>query len=284
MLSPRGERIIDVGGARLSALCFGPEDGVPVLAMHGWLDNAASFERLAEHLSGVNLVALDLAGHGLSERRADGVYVFLDYVADASLAISALGWSRCVVVGHSLGAGVAALLAGTCPEQVAKLVLLEGLGPLTNPDEAAPKQLREALQAEQAARARDEHVGYPSAEQVAQRLASATGMRVDSARILLHRGLEAHEGRVRWRADPRLRLPSRQRLTEAQVRSFFTAVACPTLVVRGVPGMAFDEALLQERLALLAGAVLAEVPGGHHVHLDEAAAVAAIVGPFVTSA
>src|SRR5688500_13408037 len=105
MLSPRGERIIDVGGARLSALCFGPADGVPVLAMHGWLDNAASFERLAEHLSGVNLVALDLAGHGLSERRADGVYVFLDYVADASLAISALGWSRCVVVGHSLGAG-----------------------------------------------------------------------------------------------------------------------------------------------------------------------------------
>ncbi|MDC0674999.1 alpha/beta fold hydrolase [Nannocystis radixulma] len=283
MLTPRGERLIDIGGIRLAALCFGPEDGVPVLAMHGWLDNAASFERLAEHLHGVNLVALDLAGHGLSQRRADGVYVFLDYVADASLAISALGWSRCVVVGHSLGAGVAALLAGTCPEQVARLVLLEGLGPLTNPDEAAPRQLRDALQAEAAARARDEHSGYASAEQVAERLASATGMCVDSARILLRRGLEPHDGRVRWRADPHLRLPSRQRLTEAQVRAFFTAITCPTLVVRAVPGMAFDEVLMRERLAMIGGAVLAEVPGGHHAHLDDPAAVAAIVGPFVSA-
>jgi len=283
MLSPRGERLIDIGGVRLAALCFGPEDGVPMLAMHGWLDNAASFERLAEQLHGVNLVALDLAGHGLSQRRADGVYVFPDYVADASLAITALGWSRCVVVGHSLGAGVAALLAGTCPEQVARLVLLEGLGPLTNPDDAAPRQLRDALRAEATARARDEHSGYDDAEQVAERLASATGMRVDSARILLRRGLEPHAGRVRWRADPHLRLPSRQRLTEAQVRAFFTAIACPTLIVRAVPGMTFDEALMRERLALLPGAAVAEIPGGHHVHLDDPAAVAAIVGPFVSA-
>lgn len=283
MLSPRGERTLDLGGVQLAALCFGPEDGVPALAMHGWLDNAASFERLAEHLHGVNLVALDLAGHGRSQRRADGVYVFLDYVADAALAISALGWSRCAVVGHSLGAGVAALLAGTCPEQVARLVLLEGLGPLTNPDDLAPKQLRDALLAERAARARDEHVGYPDREQVAQRLATATGMTVDSARILLRRGLEDADGRVRWRADPRLRLPSRQRLTEAQVRAFFTAIACPTVVVRADPGMTVDEALLRDRLAAIAGATLARIPGGHHVHLDDPAAVAAIVGPFLTA-
>lgn len=281
MLQPRGERLLDVGGLRLAALCFGPEDGVPALALHGWLDNAASFVRLAEHLDGVNLVALDLAGHGHSPHRADGVYAFIDYVADAAAAISALGWSRCTLVGHSLGAGVAALLAGTCPELVARLVLLEGLGPLTTAAEAAPRQLREAIVAEAAARAREEHAGYRDAEEVARRLANVTGMRVDSAQTLLERGLDRSGELCRWRADPRLRLPSRQRLTEAQVLAFFAEIACPTVVVRAQPGMTIDEALARSRLAAIAGATLAEVAGGHHAHLDDPAAVAAIVGPFI---
>lgn len=281
VLEPRGERLLSVGESTLAALCFGPEDGAPVLALHGWLDNAASFVRLAERLDGVNLVALDLAGHGASSRRADGVYLFLDFVADVAGAIAALGWSRCAVVGHSLGAGVGALYAGTCPEVVSRLVLLEGLGPLTNPDEQAPRRLREALRAEAAARGRDEHAGYPDAGEVARRLAEATGMRRDSAEILLARGLERGGAGYRWRADPRLRLPSRIRLTEAQVSAFLRAIACPTLVVRARPGMPFDEAQAAARVQAIADVRVAEVAGGHHVHLDDPAAVGALVGPFL---
>ena len=48
----------------LAAHLYGPEDGVPVLALHGWLDNAASFARLAPKLEGMRIVALDFAGHG----------------------------------------------------------------------------------------------------------------------------------------------------------------------------------------------------------------------------
>lgn len=273
---------ITLPGGTVRGLRWGEPGRPPVLALHGWLDNAASFARLAEHLDGINLVAIDLAGHGRSARRPDGVYVFIDYIADAAAAIAALGWTRCAVIGHSLGAGVAALLAGTYPERITRLVMLEGLGPLTTPDDGAPQRLREAIEAEAAARAREAHTGYPDAEHVARRLASATGMQVESARILLRRGLEPSDGRVRWRADPRLRLPSRQRLTEAQVRAFFTAVACPTLVLRANPGMTFDEEVCRARLSWLAGARLAELPGGHHVHLDDPSAVAAIVGPFIT--
>lgn len=281
MLSPRGETTLDLGGARLAALRYGPDGGAPVLALHGWLDNAASFARLAEHLHGVDLVALDLAGHGRSARRADGVYLFVDFVADVAAAVDALGWDRCAIVGHSLGAGVGALFAGTCPERVARLVLLEGLGPLTDPDERAPQRLGDALAAEAAARGRDEHAGYASAAEVARRLVAVTGMRPESAEILLARGLEPSGDKVRWRADPRLRLPSRVRLTEAQVLAFLRAIACPTLVVRARPGMPFDEAQAAARLAAIADVRVAEVAGGHHVHLDEPAAVAAAVGPFL---
>ena len=44
----------------LAAHLFGPEDGLPVIALHGWLDNANSFARLAPKLKGLRIVALDM--------------------------------------------------------------------------------------------------------------------------------------------------------------------------------------------------------------------------------
>lgn len=288
VLELRGERTLHIGGSTLegstlAALCFGPEDGAPVLALHGWLDNAASFTRLAAHLEGINLVAIDLAGHGGSSRRPGGVYLFVDFVADVAGAARALGWERFAVLGHSLGAGVGALFAGTCPERVSRLVLVEGLAPLTNPDEQAPRLLREALAAEESARGRDAHAGYADAAEVARRLVAATGMSPESAGILLARGLERGGAGFRFRADPRLRLPSRLRLTEAQVHAFLRAIACPTLLVRARPGMPFDEAQAAARVAAIADVRVVEVAGGHHVHLDDPAAVAAHVGPFLAA-
>ena len=73
-----------------------------------------------------------------------------------------------------------------------------------------------------AARAGGERPGYPDPEEVARRLAEATQMQIESARVLLRRGLyEPRPGRWDWRADPRLRLPSRIRLTEPQVEAFY---------------------------------------------------------------
>ncbi len=53
---------LSLGHIELAAHLFGPEDGLPVIALHGWLDNANSFARLAPQLKGLRLVALDLAG------------------------------------------------------------------------------------------------------------------------------------------------------------------------------------------------------------------------------
>ena len=61
--------------------------GAPkVMCLHGWLDNAASFVPLAPYLKDFDLLAIDLAGHGLSSHRPENSrYYFTDYVFDLDL-------------------------------------------------------------------------------------------------------------------------------------------------------------------------------------------------------
>ncbi|MFO6378552.1 alpha/beta fold hydrolase, partial [Pseudomonas aeruginosa] len=79
----------------LAAHLFGPPDGKPVIALHGWLDNAMSFSRLAPKLAGLRIVALDFAGHGHSAHRAEGAsYLLWDYALDVLMVAEQLGWER----------------------------------------------------------------------------------------------------------------------------------------------------------------------------------------------
>jgi len=132
----------------VAAHLYGPEDGRPVIALHGWLDNAASFSRLAPLLNGVRIVALDLPGHGLSDHRPAGAgYNIWDYAYDILQTAEQFGWQRFSLLGHSLGGIVSVLLAGAMPERIERLALIDGVIPYTGEAESAPRKLGEALRA-----------------------------------------------------------------------------------------------------------------------------------------
>lgn len=83
----RLECALPLSSIRLAAMAWGHSAGLPVLALHGWLDNAASFARLAPLLPDWRIVALDLAGHGHSKHRPAGCrYHLMDYVFDVIAA------------------------------------------------------------------------------------------------------------------------------------------------------------------------------------------------------
>ena len=80
-----GEEIqLTMPWGQVSGLSFGPTEGMPVLALHGWLDNANSFHELAAYLPPtVRFVAVDLPGHGFSSHRPVGAkYTFVDWVRE----------------------------------------------------------------------------------------------------------------------------------------------------------------------------------------------------------
>ncbi|NVB37164.1 alpha/beta hydrolase [Pseudenhygromyxa sp. WMMC2535] len=287
-MSAAEELTIETPELRVAARAWGPADGRPVLALHGWLDNAASYDGLGPRLAaaGLRLVCLDLPGHGYSQHKP-GSYHFVDWVADILAVVEALGWQRFMLVGHSMGAGISVLFAGTFPERVERLILLEGMGPLSEAPEQVAKRLARSLRVEARKRAlEDRRRLYPSIEEAAERLMESTAMRPASAMTLVARGMvgvpEAAPEGWTWRADAKLRLDSRLRLSEAQVHVFLRAIACPTLLVRASEGWPHDAALARARVACIPALELVTLDGHHHVHLDEPEAVAAVALPFLS--
>jgi len=277
------ERTLELPHLRLGAREWGPEDGEPVLALHGWLDNAASFDRLAPLFPELHLVALDLSGHGRSDHYPAGTgFHFVDWLPEVAEAADALDWSRFAILGHSMGAGIASLMPAVFPERIERIVLLEGAGPLSAPPDQTPGRFASALEEERRlAVVPRRH--FPDLESAVAARARDTELDLESARLLVARGtVEEAEG-VRFTFDPRLRTPSRIRLTEEQVLAFLVSIPCPVLAVRALQGWPFPEDVVAARLAVIPNLERAEVEGGHHVHLTHPERVAPIILDFLRS-
>ncbi len=279
---PLAELELRARGLRLAALRAAGHHPTPILALHGWLDNAASFEPLAALLVGHELVAVDLPGHGKSAHRAPWEhYHFTDWVAVAFDVADALGWERFHLLGHSMGAGIATLAAAALPERIGKLVLLDGLGPLTESETGAAQRLRAFLTQRSAA---PRPATYPDHGAAATRLRQALPqLSVLGAQRLVRRGSIQTTHGVQWSSDWRLRHASASRFTEAQVQAFLRSITAPTLVIRAREGYSFDAELLTQRLACLERTRYVEVPGGHHVHLDAPEVVAPHILSWLSS-
>jgi pimeloyl-ACP methyl ester carboxylesterase len=270
------------GRVALAALRFNTGAPHKLLALHGWLDNAASFAPLAAALPDCDIVALDFAGHGRScHLPAGGWYHFVDYLDDALAALAELGWSRPGLLGHSLGGAVATCLAAACPERVERLLLIEALGPLSSTPGNGGRTLREAVAARLAVVGKQRRVFSDPAHAVAARL-QANRMAARSAELLVERGIEAVDGGWIWSSDPRLTAFSPARLCESLVQEWIAAVQAPTLVIAADqhPDY-FDPTLRAQRLALLANGREVVLPGQHHLHMDTPEAVALEIAGFL---
>ena len=280
---PHGAEAIRVatGLGELAALVWGAPDAPPLLALHGWLDNAASFWRLAPLLaSRRRVIALDLPGHGHSAHLPPGLRRYhvvdqVDVVLDAAVA---LGFARFDLLGHSLGAGIAALLASAAPAQVGALLLIDGLGPLADDGSQTLERWRTAA-AERQRVPRTPRVFARIEDAVAARVAVG-GMDADEARPIVERNLHAVDGGHAWRSDARLRATSPWRIDEMQLRSLLTAIESPTRLLLAQPATPYlPTAMMEARAACVADIHVTRIAGPHHLHLREAEAVAAALLP-----
>lgn len=267
----------------LAARSWGDTALPPLLALHGWLDNAGSFDRLAPLLANRwHVVALDLRGHGRSTHIADGSwYHYVDYFDEILATLDHFGWSRADLLGHSLGGTLASLFAALYPERVGDLLLIEALGPLATSPPDTLAQLRRAIdQRSGFSQRRPLRVFADLADAIVARMA-ANDLSETAARAIVARGVTAVANGVVWSSDARLTLASPQRFTEAQILSMLAGIRAPTLLVLAEPATSYlSREMMEARAAQVADISVVRLSGHHHLHLEDAAAVARAILTF----
>ncbi len=126
------EEFVEVGGLRLCRCEWGPEDGHPVLCLHGLLDQGLLWAPVAVQLAaaGFRVIAPDLRGHGRSDHVGPGgTYQILDFISDAVALVDRILDRPFTLIGHSLGTVVASGLASLREAMVERLVLIEPVLP-----------------------------------------------------------------------------------------------------------------------------------------------------------
>ena len=267
--APLEQRIILSHHLALTAQIWGDVDAPPLLALHGWLDNAGSFAllapKLAEHF---RFIALELPGHGHSSHLPAGIsYHYVDYVSAVINAAEALGLERYTLLGHSLGAGIASLVAAATPQRIDRLFLIEGLGPLGDDGTHTLQRFRDAYVAP-AANGKSLRV-FASVEQAISARTVASGLRAELARPIVERGLAAVDGGYRWRSDPRLTRPSAVRLAEVQIQALLAGIEARTALLLSDPATSYlPRAMMDARAARVPHIAVTRMQGGHHLHLE----------------
>ncbi len=286
--SPTGQ-VVDGSGLPIRTLVWEAEGAAPdgrpttLLLLHGYLDCGGTFSPLVEHLPPwLRVLAPDLRGHGESGRVPHGCwYHYVDYVRDVRAVIDALHpGGRLILLGHSMGGGVSTLFAGSWPEEVERLVLVEGLGPPREENDMGPGRLarwvRELDAGPRPAK------GFPSAEDAAARLVRQNPVMPPERALAAVQWLaEEVDGAWRWRHDPWHRARTPQLYQPERYAPFLRAITVPVLLVTGGKSWYRWGDLEERRANLIDRRRLHLDEVGHMVHYEVPDVLAQAVQDFV---
>jgi pimeloyl-ACP methyl ester carboxylesterase len=285
--SPRSRFVELSTGLRYHLLEWGDPDvgDTTCVLIHGFLDLAWGWDAMcrAGLADRFHVIAPDMRGHGDSDRVGPGGYYhFADYVADLASLLESFAGRRLVLVGHSMGGAIAFYYAGTFPERVSRLALLEGIGPPPS-DRDGPARMRAWITSWQAALDREPHLLADVAAAAARLRQHDALLGEELALELADRGTRALPGGRLFKHDPVHLTRGPYPFAVDVAAGFWRAIECPVLAVEASESrLRLPPGELEERLACFKDvrrATLAKA--GHMMQRHQPAALAALLGDFL---
>ena len=274
----------EVRGVRYHINEWGDKNDPLIVMLHGWGDCGTSFQFLVDEMKQPwFIVAPDWRGFGQSFYRTHG-YWFPDYMADLDALLRIYQPAGAVqLLGHSMGANVIGLYAGSMPERVAAFVNVEGFGLLESDPTGAPANYRRWIEQ---SRSMPAYRTYPDIEQLAQRI-SKRSPAMSSERAMFVAQLWSRKndaGDFELRADPAHKLPNAVQYRRAEALACWSQIEAPVLQIVGEDTAFRDAARAwmapdgssncpQARTQVIAAA-------GHMVHFEQPASLAAAAEAF----
>jgi pimeloyl-ACP methyl ester carboxylesterase len=281
MLFNGEERFILIPGYKIAAKEWGNPEGLPILAMHGWIDNAASFDFLAPLLPEYHIIAIDSPGCGHSSHRGEGTTPsILDEVFFTLQIAKALKWDKFSLMGHSRGGVIAQLIAAGAPEKIHALILIDIIGMI--PGDLV-ENLRNSIR-----NFIDRPIRlatlYPDLDTAIRGRMMSSAFKYESSKALTLRGTEPVKGGYQWTFDRReLSFTSPIRYNIDMIKALLLGIECPTCVIFGEEGILKGNAYAMDAAMTIKNHFIHTIPGNHHLHMDNPEPVAKIIREFLNS-
>ncbi|XP_059484875.1 probable serine hydrolase isoform X2 [Neocloeon triangulifer] len=287
---------IPVPWGHIAGKKWGEPEEIPVIAIHGWRDNAGTFDTLAPLLK-FNFLSIDLPGHGLSSHVPIGMHAhYPDSMVTLRLIVKHFGFSKISILGHSLGSSIGYAYAGLYPEEVEKFVSIEcgRARILCHPKDLADSwgATVDSLLSLEEKLVHQKSPEYTYSELVERQQKGAfMSPSIKSTQILLRRGAQPSKcdpDKFVFTFDPRVRLDSFKRFTPETLLALGRNIKCQVLNIHANPGMSCKlEKEYEESIEVLKTSTSRlechEVSGTHHVHLNNPERVAPIINDFMLS-
>jgi pimeloyl-ACP methyl ester carboxylesterase len=301
-VAPDRTDYIQTKSARLRVYEWGAVDAKPLVMCHGFIDHGRGFDRLAPLLAADHrVIALDSRGHGESSWHDN--YLWPHDVRDTAEVLRHYSGGhgqhdRCHLLGHSRGGGQAIEAAILAPEQVDKLINLDGFGP---PDDeegfrpigsppmaglSTPERCARFFEMRRRAHERTAWRPYDSFEKiVARRGEQNPNLDKDWLRYFVYHGAtESAEG-WRWKADPMMVAGGFGPFRPSWIAPNWQRLQCTMLALIGSMDDTWGplaESELGPRLAYVPKLERATIEGsGHFIHMERPAETAAVVLDFL---
>jgi malonyl CoA-acyl carrier protein transacylase len=277
------EKFLEFRGNQMCVCSWGSQDNPVVLCVHGILEQGLAWQEVAHPLvsKGYRVVAPDLFGHGRSSHfEMVTAYNSLTFLAQIDRVIQELPDQPLFLVGHSMGAMLAAMIASVRPQKVKALMLVEPPLPSEENKQEPINQLTTFLEYFASS---PQHPIFPDVATAARRLRQVTpALSAEFSYILAQRTTEPCEGGVRWNWDPILRTRSTLSFNSfnggrSQYLEMLKHIQVPTTLVYGDSSQLNRPEDLQQQQTAMAHAKRVFVSGGHNLHIEAASALALLI-------
>jgi pimeloyl-ACP methyl ester carboxylesterase len=260
---------------RLHYLDWGNADAPPLLLIHGNRDHCHNWDWVAARLrDDYHVVAADLRGHGDSQWSTGSTYSSAELVYDIAQLIHQKHMAPLRIVAHSLGGTVALKYAGVFPENVERLVVIEGTGPppsFMRNRPPAPERLRGWIESSREISGRSPR-RYADLDEAYQRMNEANPhLSPEQARHLtIHGSNQNEDGTYSWKFDNYVHVHTPFDLSPEETSALWGNIACPVLLLSGSESWANREDDAGDLVADFRNARHEVVEGaGHWVHHDQ---------------
>ena len=207
-------------------------EGENIVCVHGLTANCRCWDEMASCLTPAHsFLAMDLRGRGLSDKPSSG-YSLQYHVSDIYCLLEDCGLDQAVFMGHSLGAYILLAFAARYPEQVKKLILMDGGGQLSDKQwDQVNVVIKPSL----------DRLGqvFPSFEEYVALLKAAPILQpwTPAIEAYFRYESEAVEGGVRSRINPDHILEESQNMQQSSPAEYYPKIVCPVLILRASDGI-----------------------------------------------